>query len=151
VAGDVPSVVKGDLKMLQQVLGTFLNNAIKSSDQQGDVVVSVTYGTRTPNSVTFAVRDFGPMIPPEVQKDLFKNISQIKFEEWTQSDRESRFGYGLGLAICKEIVQLHGGEIGCECVPRSDTDPSVGGNEFYVTIDFEVCNEEDAAPPDNEL
>lgn len=92
-----------DPTRLRQIVLNLINNAVKFTEK-GEVRLSVTPGERF---VTISVQDTGVGIPAEEQ--------QIIFEEFRQSERTSARGYGglgLGLAICKRLVELHGGEIG---------------------------------------
>ncbi len=149
----IPRYVLGDQFRLEHVLGNLLSNAIKFSDE--DSVVEVHVGTTDSDSddkvsLTFTVKDFGRGMSPGDQKMLFQPFMQIRPGE-LQKGR----GSGLGLSICKTIVQLHGGTIGCRSSKRerdADSDgESVnvrsqqhvtgGGSEFYFTIEFDRVDE----------
>lgn len=110
----------GDKTRLQQVILNLINNAIKFSEN-GTIIMTVD--VRHGSSVV-SLQDSGIGVPEEEQK--------IIFEEFHQSERTSSRGYGglgLGLAICKKIIDMHGGEIGV-C---SDGKGSVGST-FYFTL-----------------
>ncbi len=96
-------LVWGDPTRLRQIVLNLINNAVKFTER-GEVRLAVTPGERF---ITVLVSDTGVGIPAEEQ--------EIIFEEFRQSERTSARGYGglgLGLAICKRLVELHGGEIG---------------------------------------
>jgi signal transduction histidine kinase/DNA-binding LacI/PurR family transcriptional regulator/DNA-binding response OmpR family regulator len=97
--------VWGDRTRLQQVTLNLVSNAIKFTSR-GQVKLSIyTEG----NQVMIAVRDTGLGIPVEEQAWIFN--------EFRQSERTTARGYsglGLGLAICKRLVELHNGEISVE-------------------------------------
>ncbi len=99
--------VYGDAQRLGQVLSNLLSNAIKFSQPQGKVLVGAdeTYD----GFVRFWVKDYGPGIPKDKIKDLFK-----KFKQLDSSLSKRVQGSGLGLAISKELVEMHKGRIGCE-------------------------------------
>ncbi len=94
-----------DKTRIHQVLSNLLDNAIKytSDDTPVDVVVRTADGDR----VRVSVSDAGSGIPDALQQDLFNPFAR------GASEREGRFcGLGLGLYICRSIVELHGGTIG---------------------------------------
>jgi signal transduction histidine kinase len=97
--------VFADRSRVLQVLDNLVGNAVKFSDAGGRIAVRATRGEGT-TEVRFSVSDTGPGIPPEVLKELFQRF-------W-QANAADRRGIGLGLAICKGIVEAHGGRIWCE-------------------------------------
>jgi signal transduction histidine kinase len=98
-----PLPVDGDPTRLSQVLGNLLQNAAKFTRGGGraDVRVGVEGG-----SVTVAVRDTGVGVQPELLPRLFEPFAQAD----ATVDR-SRGGLGLGLALVRSIVELHGGTV----------------------------------------
>ena len=96
--------IDGDPTRLAQVLGNLLHNAAKFTPPEGKVSVSLTVAD---GRAVLEVADTGIGIDPETRKRLF--------EPFTQSDRSldrSRGGLGLGLALVKGMVELHGGTVG---------------------------------------
>lgn len=102
--------VRGDPVRLRQVLTNLVSNAIKFTER-GTVTISVTRRgeTRTHHELRFEVRDTGVGISPESAAKLFKAFSQAD-----ASTTRTFGGTGLGLVICKRIVDLMGGQIGVE-------------------------------------
>ncbi|NND61484.1 MAG: response regulator [Gammaproteobacteria bacterium] len=93
--------VVADPRRLQQIIWNLLNNAIKFSNENSEVRVSLE---RISSSYQLEVADDGFGMTPEL-------LSKV-FEPFTQGDNpESRAGLGLGLSIVKSIVELHDGEI----------------------------------------
>ena len=140
VYDDVPEYVIGDRFRIEHVLANLLSNAIKFSHSNGRifVVVSLVGGShsssdlgdmedsvemiRPPTQIItkaysrsmnfceleFSVRDEGPGISREDQKKLFQDFVQIKPGEMQMGG-----GSGVGLSLCKQIVELHDGTIKC--------------------------------------
>jgi signal transduction histidine kinase/DNA-binding NarL/FixJ family response regulator/HPt (histidine-containing phosphotransfer) domain-containing protein len=102
--------VRGDPVRLRQVLTNLVSNAIKFTDR-GSVTINVTRRaeTRTQHELRFDVRDTGVGIAPEAAAKLFQPFSQAE-----SSTTRTYGGTGLGLVICKRIVDLMGGQIGVE-------------------------------------
>ncbi len=100
------SVVRADEEMLQRVISNLVSNAIKFSASGGTVTLGAHNSGQT---VSFSVTDERSGIEPEMLKSVFDRFQQAR----NQTSR-SRGGSGLGLTICKEIVQLHGGKIWVE-------------------------------------
>lgn len=100
----------GDPGRIRQVLGNLVANAIKFTDT-GSVTVSV--GTRRGRkgavSLHISVIDTGPGIPRTAQRRLFQPFSRV-----TPANGPGKPGAGLGLAICRELVELMGGSIHVE-------------------------------------
>jgi signal transduction histidine kinase len=95
-----------DEQLMQRVMTNLLSNAIKFSPLRGQIAITIE---EQGGSWLFVVRDQGPGIPPESRKKLF-----MRFGKMDNRDGKAREGTGLGLVICKEIVEGHGGLIGCE-------------------------------------
>jgi hypothetical protein len=128
----VPTSILGDQFRLEHVLGNLLSNAIKFSDIGSKIDISVTYETKVKNYITFSVRDYGCGMTAEDQKLLFQPFMQIRPGE-LQKGR----GSGLGLSICKMLITLHNGTIGCVSQYRSETaDPNTAGSEFFFSIEY---------------
>ncbi len=108
--------VLGDVDRLEQVFCNLLDNAIKNTPVKGEVKIDAHNNQQGLIQVTIA--DTGPGIPPE-------QLSYI-FERYYQASG-LRSGYGLGLAIAKEIVTGHGGNIEAESNPGE-------GTRFIVTL-----------------
>ena len=116
---NLPSVW-GDQIRLRQVVLNLINNAVKFTPE-GKVTLQVIADNEF---VTVKVSDTGLGIPAEEQS--------LVFDEFRQSERTTSLGYGglgLGLAICKRLVELHGGKIGV----LSDGEEGAGST-FYFTL-----------------
>ncbi|MEK8033565.1 PAS domain-containing protein [Ideonella sp. DXS29W] len=98
-----PLMVEGDAARLAQVLGNLLHNAVKYTPDGGRIVLRAW---REGDTVLVAVKDDGIGIPPERQVDVFRMFTQMN----TSLDR-SQGGLGIGLALARNIVELHGGTI----------------------------------------
>jgi signal transduction histidine kinase/DNA-binding LacI/PurR family transcriptional regulator/DNA-binding response OmpR family regulator len=112
--------VWGDRTRIRQVALNLINNAVKFT-HRGRVTLQVS---ATNEMVTVEVSDTGLGIPPSDQA--------IVFDEFRQSERTTTLGYGglgLGLAICKRLVELHGGSIGV----RSSGEEGAGST-FYFNL-----------------
>jgi len=98
----IPTVY-GDASRLQQVADNLISNAIKFTDRGGDVQVSAE---EKGDFIQISVRDTGPGLSPEEQAKVFDMFYQAD-----TSTRRSAGGAGLGLAIARGIVMMHGGQI----------------------------------------
>lgn len=95
--------INGDKERLTQVLSNLMTNAVKFSNENGCVRVKASQSN---NFINITVSDEGIGIAAEDRNKLFRPFSQID----TSSSRKYQ-GTGLGLALVKEIVQLHGGKV----------------------------------------
>ena len=99
-----------DERRIRQVLINLLNNAVKFTPEEGQIVLEVMAllpdETRNYKILRFAVTDTGIGIAPEDLKKLFQPFIQVDSALNRQHD-----GTGLGLALVKRIVELHGGQV----------------------------------------
>jgi signal transduction histidine kinase len=98
-------VVEGDERRIRQVIFNLVSNAVKFTPAGGAVDVSAV---QMNGEVRVAVTDTGPGIDPEDQERIFEEFQQ------TEAGVEQREGTGLGLALSKRLVELHGGRIWVE-------------------------------------
>lgn len=99
-------LVSGDAERLQQVIWNLLSNAVKFTPNGGVVEIVVK---RKNGSAEIKVRDDGPGIPADFLPHVFERFSQA------DSSRTRRHGgLGLGLAITRHLVELHGGSVKAE-------------------------------------
>jgi two-component system sensor histidine kinase VicK len=111
--------VDGD--RILQVLGNLIRNAIKFSEKGGEIRLAAR--ATGEKEVTFEVQDQGAGIPPEKLDLIFE-----RFQQADASDSRLRGGTGLGLALCRGIVNQHGGRIWVTSNPGS-------GSTFYFTTE----------------
>ena len=100
VASDLPTI-RGNLGNLQQVFTNLLLNAIQATPQ-GETISMRVERALTPGYISFAIKDAGAGIPPEIQHKIFEPFFSTK---------EVGKGTGLGLAVSYAIVKRHGGRI----------------------------------------
>jgi two-component system, chemotaxis family, CheB/CheR fusion protein len=134
-----PLYVNGDPTRLSQMVGNILNNAGKFTDPGGRITVSVSVEPQR-GSVAVAVRDTGIGMSPELLEQIF--------EPFSQADRDparSRGGLGLGLALVKELAELHGGS-------AEAASPGLGqGSEVTIHLPLAAGSEEVAMPQSTQL
>ncbi|KQT93835.1 hypothetical protein ASG49_02380 [Marmoricola sp. Leaf446] len=127
VAGDLPRLV-ADPARLSQVLTNLVGNAVKFTEDGEIAILAVTTtaalgaGGADAPAVRFEVVDTGAGIPPELLESLFEPFSQL---DSSQTRRHG--GAGLGLAICRELVDLMGGRLEATSTPGE-------GSSFRVTL-----------------
>ncbi|WP_197047340.1 PAS domain S-box protein [Planktothrix serta] len=126
---DVCRHLRGDPSRLRQILLNLIGNSIKFT-VDGEVVLQVKKISSSGSTIKlyFSVKDTGIGIPQEGQAKIFEAFSQLDASTTRQFG-----GTGLGLVICKQLVQLMGGEIGVESQWGQ-------GSTFWFTAQFELPN-----------
>jgi signal transduction histidine kinase len=119
-----------DEHLITQVITNLLNNALKFTPKGGEVVVTVRASGKRQESILVSVNDTGCGIEKDQLERIFDRLYQ------TSSDGSlCNIGMGLGLAICRESVMLHKGEIWAE------SEPGRGGT-FHFTIPISRATEQ---------
>jgi len=98
---DLPHVY-ADADQVQRVLNNLIDNAIKYTPVRGKIGILALH--RTTEKVQISIRDNGPGIPRDNQKSIFEESFRLK------RDR-TKDGYGLGLALCQQVIKAHYGQI----------------------------------------
>jgi two-component system sensor histidine kinase VicK len=99
--------IKADQSKLRQVIQNLASNAVKYSPRGGKITLKVI--NHSPEEIMVTISDEGIGIP----RDQIDNLFQ-KFVRITSGEAREIKGTGLGLWICKEIIQAHGGKIWVE-------------------------------------
>ena len=115
---DLPSVF-ADQRRMMQVLLNLIENALKFSEDEGEIFITMLH--RTNQWVEVIVRDNGPGIPQEEQQRIF--VDRVRLPQTSQETN----GFGIGLSVCRRIVEVHGGKIWVVSKPTE-------GACFYFTV-----------------
>ena len=118
--GNSPIRVAGDANRLQQVIWNLLSNAVKFTNNGGRVLVKVTQAN---SAVEISVTDTGQGIPREFLPYVFDRFSQAD-----STTTRHHGGLGLGLAIARHLVEIHGGTI------RAQSRGEGEGATFTITL-----------------
>ncbi|MBP6633962.1 MAG: response regulator [Kofleriaceae bacterium] len=113
------AIVVGDAHRLEIVLTNLIGNALKYAPGGGLIRVEVDDAT---DRIDVTVRDNGPGIPAEDLAHVFERFYQVN-----RRDRRQQGGVGIGLALAKELAELHGGEL------TAGNNPA-GGAFFTLTL-----------------
>ncbi|WP_242054962.1 ATP-binding protein [Nostoc flagelliforme] len=114
--------VYGDELEIQRVLQNLLDNAVRVSKPKGEILLEIT--PYEEGQVKISVSDYGSGIAPQAQEKLFHRFIQ---------GRGHRGRSGLGLYLCRQIIEAHGGNIGVES--------SLGeGSTFWFTLPSAINN-----------
>ena len=124
--------IRGDAQRLQQVAWNLLSNAIKFTPEHGRVEVQLAPAD---THVELSVRDTGQGISPAFLPHVFE-----RFRQADASTRGTHGGLGLGLAILRQIVELHGGSVRVESAGKGQ------GATFTVRLPLQVAVRPASAP-----
>lgn len=114
-----PLHVNGDPDRLKQLCGNILKNAARYTETDGLLRVSCT---KRPGEVRLEFQDSGPGVPDDLLPKLFDRFFRVE-----SSRNRASGGAGLGLAICRNIVEAHGGQIAAE-------HSSMGGLSIRISL-----------------
>jgi len=129
--GEEPLEVEGDLTRLTQVLGNLLNNAAKYTDPGGRISLCLR---RVERDVEITVRDTGIGIPPELLPRLFNLFTQVE-----SAAHRSQGGLGIGLALVRQLVEMHGGRVSAHSAGPNQ------GSEFVIRLPLRDAHARDAS------
>jgi signal transduction histidine kinase len=113
------TVIYADENMIRTILRNLISNAIKFTHSEGLIVLDVL---KNQHECVISVKDNGLGIPKESLDKLFR-IDQNKSTKGTQNES----GTGLGLILCKELIEKHNGRIWAESEPGK-------GSIFYFSV-----------------
>ncbi|MGE0813976.1 MAG: ATP-binding protein [Vicinamibacterales bacterium] len=130
---DSTAAVMGDAGRLVQVLTNLLSNAVKFTPRQGRVQVLVE---RRESSVDVSVADTGQGIDPEFLPHVFE-----RFRQADVSTTRRAGGLGLGLAIARQIVEMHGGSI------TALSDGAGRGATFTIRLPLSIAMRREVSAP----
>ncbi len=118
IPSDIPYVF-ADQRRMHQVLLNLIENALKFTEANGKIEINMLH--RTNQWVEVGIIDNGPGIPEEEQQRIF--LDKVRLPQTS----EQTSGFGIGLAVCRRIVEVHGGRIWVISEPSK-------GSSFYFTV-----------------
>jgi signal transduction histidine kinase len=128
---EFPSRIQADWELMQLAFSNLLSNAIKYTPDGG----MITFRAESVgDNLRILVRDTGIGIAPDVQKTLFERF-QVTHNVQLHSTSKTAFkggGIGLGLAICKGIIEAHGGHIWVESAGYDEQ--ALPGSSFWIEM-----------------
>ena len=125
-------LVRADQRRLRVVLDNIISNALKYTPTGGTVTIdghrSVPNRSDTSGGVTLSIYDTGPGVPPAFRDRIFDKFFRLEHQQ--PDHRSHARGAGIGLYMCRQIVELHGGRIAC----------TAGANDrgARITVDLPV-------------
>jgi CheY-like chemotaxis protein len=136
-----PKLIQGDAARLQQVIWNVLSNAVKFTPVEGTIRVRVS---ESDGRVTITVSDTGRGISPEFLPYIFD-----RFRQANSSTSRVEGGLGLGLALVRQLVDLHGGDVRAASLGEDQ------GTTFTITLPSVevalVTEPEREPPPDRQM
>ena len=139
VLHDAPlAAVRGDAARLRIVFANLLDNALKYTPAGGDVTVRLSplqnakAATNGQHLLQIAVTDTGPGVPAEYRERVFEKFFRVEHHQGEEA--EGVHGAGIGLYLCRQIIEAHGGSIRCE--------PGHGGRGTQFIIQLEIDSSE---------
>ncbi len=126
-APDYEVEVKMDVGRIEQVIINYVTNALKYSPVDRPVKVALQVGAR---QAVVRVQDQGPGLSREELEHIWERFYRVSGME-VQQEQEMSGGLGLGLSICRSIVQQHGGQVGVESAPGK-------GSTFWFTLPLQA-------------
>ncbi|HBA72748.1 MAG TPA: hypothetical protein DER40_19250 [Geobacter sp.] len=128
IGSEIPLPVHGDQLRFKQIMLNLIGNAIKFTEQ-GEITVTAAIESLVDDTaiVNISVRDTGIGIAPDQQEKIFGAFNQAD-----ASTTRRYGGTGLGLTICRRLVELMGGSIGVEGAEGK-------GSTFNISLPFEVA------------
>lgn len=117
-----PAVVEGDPNRLSQVIINLLENSLRYTDKGGTIAVSLTVR----DSVELCIEDSAPGVPEGTHERLFERLYRAD-----AARSRARGGSGLGLSICKALVEAQGGSI--QAMPSA-----LGGVKMLIRLPLAV-------------
>jgi len=127
-------IIYADDDRIKQVMLNLINNALKYASAGKYLLIRASVEGAT---IKIQVKDSGPGIPEKYQKTLFEPGYQI-----LQQDKRSG-GLGIGLSLCRTLVELHGGDIWLKSKPGK-------GSSFYFTLPIRQINQTESNTITNE-
>ncbi len=124
IANDID--IYADYQKIQQILYNLISNAIKYTPEKGSIIISVT---NTAKKVKISVKDSGIGIDKLYHKKIFQKFVQLE-----DAFYKNETSTGLGLAITKKLVEMHGGKI------KVESEKGKGAN-FIVILPIEQTDE----------
>ncbi len=113
-------LVKGDINRLRQVIHNIMGNALRHTPEDGEIKLKTT---ASDNEIQLSISNSGEGIDPKLLPFLFDRYIRA-----TDSKRSDSGGIGLGLAICKAIIEAHNGRI------EAKNSDNQSGAQFIVTL-----------------
>ena len=130
ISPDIPSVLKGDILKIKEILTNLINNAMKFTHQDGQILVTIKNNGIKENSAElyFEVKDTGIGMSEEQKNKIFEAFTQAD-----ESVTRKYGGTGLGLTIVKSYIEMMGGQIQVESEINK-------GTKFFFTLNLEVLD-----------
>ena len=119
---DLPEAI-GDKELILKLVKHLISNALKFRNTSRKAVIDVGHD-KSDGQFIFCVRDNGIGISKKHHEEVFNLFSKL-------NDAEQYPGNGMGLAICKKIVELHNGKIWVESLPGH-------GSNFYFKLNAKI-------------
>ena len=113
-------LVSCDPDRVNQILTNLIGNALKFSQPGVEIIIKAESKSQM---VHFSVEDQGPGIPAQLRERIFERFAQVR-------ESDQNIGTGLGLTICKALVELHGGTIWV----KSNSELGQSGSTFTFTM-----------------
>ncbi len=120
-------IINGDRTLIKQLLSNLIGNALKFVSIGVTPLIEISLD-QIDDELLFIVRDNGIGIPEDKRENIFTLFERL-------NNRSEFSGSGIGLAICKKIVDLHNGKIWVETSPT-------GGSEFHIILPIQIASKQ---------